>query len=188
MSSRRRKTQASFPKLKLKLRCLNLWLILPALAVCASCQSGFRKSPAQLTRFEYQRPEMGVPFRIVLYAPDRSTADAAANAAFQRIEQLNSIMSDYDADSELSQLSRSSGQRKEIRVSDDLWFVLKRSQELAERSGGAFDITVGPFVNLWRRARRQHQLPEPSRLAQARAAVGYWHMRLDHKQQSIRVL
>jgi thiamine biosynthesis lipoprotein len=139
-------------------------------------------------RYEYQRPEMGVPFRIVLYAADQNTANAAAEAAFQRIAQLNAIMSDYEEDSELSRLSRSSGIGRPVRVSDDLWFVLKRAQELAERSGGAFDVTVGPFVNLWRRARRQHQLPEPSRLAQARAAVGYWHMRLDPKQQSIRLL
>src|SRR5262249_37764051 len=132
-----------------------------------------------LTRFEYQRPEMGVPFRIVLYAPDQATGEVAANAAFQRVQQLNDIMSDYDAESELSQLSRSSGQGKEVRVSDDLWFVLQRAQELAERSGGAFDITVGSFVNLWRRARREHQLPDPSRLERARQSVGYWRVRMN---------
>lgn len=137
-------------------------------------------SPAgDLTRFEYQRPEMGMAFRIVLYATNQPAADAAAEAAFQRIQQLNGIMSDYDDESELSQLSRSSGSGRAVAVSEDLWFVLERAQDLARRSGGAFDVTVGPCVQLWRRARRQHQLPDPARLAQARQAVGYQHMRLN---------
>jgi thiamine biosynthesis lipoprotein len=97
-------------------------------------------------------------------------------------------MSDYDPDSELSRLSRSSGQGKAVPVSDDLWFVLNTAQALAERSTGAFDVTVGPYVNLWRRARRQHQLPDPARLAEARKSVGYRHVRLDRKRHTIELL
>src|SRR5882724_7622844 len=144
------------------------WLLL--LLFSSSCVTPPGATPA-LTRYEYQRPEMGVPFRIILYACDQAHAEAAADAAFERVKQLNDIMSDYDADSELSKLSRSSGQGIEVPVSADLWLILRRAQALAERSAGAFDITVGPFVNLWRRARRVHELPDPSRLAQARRAV-----------------
>jgi thiamine biosynthesis lipoprotein len=122
---------------------------------------------------------MGMPFRVVLYATNQVAADSAAEAAFQRIKQLNDIMSDYDPDSELSKLSSSSGSGQAISISDDLWFVLNRAEDLAKRSDGAFDVTVGPFVNLWRRARRQHQLPDPDRLAQARRAVGYVHLKLN---------
>lgn len=147
-----------------------------------------RERTVSLTRFEYQRPEMGMPFRIVLYASNQAVADAAADAAFQRIKQVNDIMSDYDEDSELSKLSRSSGSGLEIAVSEDLWFVLNRAQNLAERSGGAFDVTVGPFVSLWRRARRQHQLPDPSRLAQARRAVGYRYVRLNPTRHTVELL
>src|SRR5438045_3224198 len=106
-----------------------LWLAAAAV-VCASCASskprprgpaGEDMPPARgiLARFEYRQPQMGLPFRIVLYAADQVRADAAAAAAFKRIEQLNGIMSDYDEDSELSRLSRTSGQGKEIPVSDD---------------------------------------------------------------------
>lgn len=153
---------------------------------CGSCVSPPQR--AALNRFEYQQPQMGLPFRIVLYARDRPTADAAAAATFKRIEQLNGIMSDYDDDSELSQLSRTSGQGKEVEVSDDLWLVLKRAQDLAERSGGAFDVTVGPCVNLWRKARREKQLPDPARLAAARKAVGYPHVRLNANRQAVELL
>jgi thiamine biosynthesis lipoprotein len=149
---------------------------------------GSQSTAADLARFEYQRPEMGMAFRIVLYSTNQATGDAAADSAFQRIQQLNDIMSDYEEDSELSRLSRSSGSGREIPVSEDLWFVLSRAQDLARRSDGAFDVTVGPFVNLWRRARRQHQLPDPARLAQARQAVGYQHVRMNPANHSVELL
>jgi thiamine biosynthesis lipoprotein len=165
---------------------LSFCLAAGVLLVLTSCIG--QPQRLALERYQYERPEMGVPFRLVLYAPNQLMATNAADAAFHRIEQLNAIMSDYEEDSELSQLSHTSGQGRAVHVSDDLWFVLKHAQELAERSAGAFDITVGPYVILWRRARRLHQLPEPARLAQARQAVGYWHVRLDPKEHTITLL
>jgi FAD:protein FMN transferase len=142
----------------------------------------------ELTRFEYQRAEMGMPFRIVLYQTNQLSADSAADAAFQRIKQLNDIMSDYDPDSELSKLSATAGSSNAVPVSPDLWFVLDRAEDLARRSHGAFDITVGPYVNLWRRARRQHRLPDPQRLDEARLAVGYQYVKLDHQRHTVELL
>jgi thiamine biosynthesis lipoprotein len=166
---------------------LNFWLFIALPLAGVSCVSARKEAPA-LARYEYERPEMGVPFRIVLYAPDRARADQGAEAAFRRVQELNEVMSDYDAESELSKLSRTSGQGREVPVSPDLWRVLEGAQAMAERSDGAFDITVGPCVNLWRRARRQHQLPDPDRLAQARKAVGYRLVRLNAKGRAVELL
>jgi thiamine biosynthesis lipoprotein len=141
-----------------------------------------------LERFEFTRPEMGSPFRIVLYASSKNEAEGAAETAFARIKQLNDVMTDYDSDSELSRLSQTSGKGQEVHVSPDLWVVLERAQELAERSHGAFDATVGPYVNLWRFARRQGVLPDPKRLAKARDAVGYTKMQLNPARRSVMLL
>jgi thiamine biosynthesis lipoprotein len=156
------------------------------LATC-SCVSPSRDA-AELKRFEFQRPQMGLPFRMVLYAADPVTATTAASNAFNRIAQLNDIMSDYDSDSELSRLSHTSGQGKVTPVSGDLWRVLERAQSLAQRSGGAFDVTVGPCVNLWRKARHDRKLPNAERLAEARQAVGYQHVRLDPRRHTVELL
>src|SRR5262249_6273838 len=56
-----------------------------------------------LARHPYTEPHMGTRFQITLYAPDESTAGAAARAAFARIATLDGIMSDYRATSELMQ-------------------------------------------------------------------------------------
>ena len=160
-----------------------LWVVLATV----SCVSP-KPNPATLIRYEYQQPQMGLPFRIVLYAVDEPTAQAAADAAFKRIAQLNDILSDYDPDSELSRLSRTSGQGRAVPVSIDLWRVLERAQRVAEQSGGAFDVTVGPCVNLWRKARREHKMPDPARLALARQSVGYKQVRLDAQRQAVQLL
>jgi FAD:protein FMN transferase len=135
-------------------------------------------------RFEFRQPHMGVPFRIVLYATNDAHAKIAGDAAFARIADLNAKLSDYDLESELSKLSRTSGVGHFVPVSDDLWRVLEASQHWANRTGGAFDITVGPVVNLWRHARRMQQLPRPDRLSEMRARVGYTNLVLDPKNRS----
>ncbi|MGB8167021.1 MAG: FAD:protein FMN transferase [Chthoniobacteraceae bacterium] len=137
-------------------------------------------------RFVFEKAEMGVPFRITLYAADEAAARAATDAAFERVEVLNSILSDYDPDSELSRLSHTSG--RAIPVSGDLWKVLTLSQRIAELSDGAFDITIGPLVNLWRRARRMHELPAPELIAEMRARVGFHRLRLDPTNRTAELL
>src|SRR3954454_4065061 len=75
-----------------------------------------------------------------------------------------------------------------IPVGDDLFFVLRRAQEVSRLSDGAFDGTVGPLVRLWRRARRSQQLPDEQELAKERAFVGYQNVRLDERAHTVQLL
>jgi len=141
-----------------------------------------------LQKFVFEKAEMGLPFRVSLYAPDPATAKAAADAAFARIAELNGILSDYDPDSELSRLSHTSGEGKAVPVSTTLWKVLTRAQDFAVMSDGAFDITVGPLVNVWRRARRKQEMPSAELLAEMKARVGYKNLRLNPENHTAELL
>jgi thiamine biosynthesis lipoprotein len=165
-------------------RFLGVLLALAAPGFFTACRA---PAPVALERFEFTESQMGVPFRIVLYAAGRAQAEAAARAAFARVAALNAVMSDYDSDSELSRLSQTSGTGQAVKLGEDLWTVLARAQDLARRTDGAFDVTVGPCVNLWRKARRDRALPDPVRLARARAATGWRHLELDAKQRTARL-
>jgi thiamine biosynthesis lipoprotein len=145
-------------------------------------------APAPLLRFEYQQQHMGTLFRMILYAPDSARAGRAARAGFQRIAALDGILSDYIPGSELNRLCRTAGTGQWVAVGPDLWFLLRRSVRVARQTQGAFDVTVGPYVQLWRRARRQGKLPSPAALAQARKAVGYQHLRLDKKRKAVQLM
>lgn len=149
---------------------------------------GTEEQSAALQRFAFEKAEMGLPFRITLFALDEASAKSAADAAFARVEELNSVLSDYDPDSELSRLSNTAGQGKAVPVSDDLWRVLERGQAMAARTDGAFDLTIGPLVNVWRRARRKQELPSPELIAEMRARVGFRNLRLDAEKRTAELL
>jgi len=141
-----------------------------------------------LQKFVFEKAEMGVPFRITLFAENEAKARGAAEAGFARVEELNRIFSDYEDDTELVKLSRTSGSGLAVKVSDDLWAVLARAQLLAARTDGAFDVTCGPLTSMWRNARRKHELPSPERIAAMTVRVGWKKMRLDEKAQTVELL
>jgi thiamine biosynthesis lipoprotein len=140
-----------------------------------------------LSRFSFTEPHMGTRFKIIVYAPDEAVANTAAKAAFARIAELDGIMSDYRPASELMQLCKKAG-GEPVKVSHDLFYVLSKSQQLAERSDGAFDVTVGPIVRLWRVARTTRRMPDADKLKQALDLVGYKNVRLDEKAQTVQLL
>ena len=141
-----------------------------------------------LQKFAFEKAEMGVPFRITLYAVNEDAAKRAADDGFARVAALNHIFSDYEDDSELTQLSRTSGRGRAVKVSDELWIVLARAQVLAARTDGAFDVTCGPLTSMWRRARRKQELPAADLVAEMTSRVGWKKMRLDEKARTVELL
>jgi thiamine biosynthesis lipoprotein len=139
-----------------------------------------------LLRFEYTQNHMGTQFRIVLYAPDEATAKKASDAAFARIAELDAIMSDYKQESELMRLCKKAG-GEPVPVSDDLLEVIAKSLEISRLTDGAFDITVGPVVRLWRRARRTAKMPDANDLAEARKLVDFKQVQIDSKNKTVRL-
>jgi thiamine biosynthesis lipoprotein len=128
---------------------------------------------------------MGTTFRVVLYARDQAAADRAFERAFERIAGLDETLSDYRESSELSRITREAVARP-VRISDDLSDVLKAAETLSLQSDGAFDITIGSLSRLWRRARRQIELPASSDVDAALAVTGYQLVTLDAAHKTVR--
>jgi thiamine biosynthesis lipoprotein len=158
-------------------------MLLLVLCGCAST----RQSGNSFQRFEFQQVQMGLPFRLVVWTQDPVLATNSATRAFRRIAEINDLMSDYEDASELSRLSRSSGDGGWHPVSDELWKVLRRAHEISEATQGGFDVTVGPLVQVWRRARRQRELPVPARIEAAKEVVGWNKIEFDTHSQSVRL-
>ncbi len=124
--------------------------------------------PLLAEKFERVEPHMGTLFRITVDAPNVDVAHAAFDAAFARVRELDEILSDYKPQSELLRLST-----RPVRISRDLFLVLETAQRLAAQTGGAFDITMGPVIQLWRRARQDKMLPSGKARAEALSRTGY---------------
>lgn len=145
---------------------------------------------AAADRHVFHRALMGTEFRIVLASPsaDSAAAREAAGTAFAHIAELERILSDYDPESELSRLADTAGEGRAVAVSDDLWAVLSTAQEWSERTGGAFDVTVGPLTRLWRRAARRGSIPAAQEVEAARVAVGHEGLDLDPAHRTVRLV
>lgn len=161
----------------LMLGLMGVWLLLPL-------ESKAQKK--ELQRFEYAEMHMGVKVRLVAYAPGQTVAEQAARAAFDEVAALNNVMSNYVPSSELMRLCTRAG-GPPVQVSKELFFILQRALTLSFLSGGAFDITVGPYADLWRDARRKQQLPDEQALAKAGARVGWQKVALDPVRRTVKL-
>jgi thiamine biosynthesis lipoprotein len=162
---------------------MRLCIVTLFLGLLVGCESNLR-------RFEFNEPKMGAGFRVVLYAHDEAQANRAAKAAFDRVDVLTGILSEYDPSSELSQLAKKTldGPMTEpVPVSRELFYVLDQSVKASKLTDGGFDITVGPFIQLWRRSRDLDELPTPQRIEEARKSIGYYHILLDRKNFTVRL-
>lgn len=142
--------------------------------------------PAQQKRYFFTQPKMGAPFTIVMYSTDSVRAALLAKQSFNLVDSFVNIFSDYMDSSELSKLSASAGENAiPVKVSPALWDILLLSKTAFEKSDGAFDITVGPLVKLWRRARKTKQFPAKETVLAARNLTGFNKMKFDTANKTV---
>jgi thiamine biosynthesis lipoprotein len=131
------------------------------------------------------REVMGTFARIVAAAKEASTARKCIEAGFDEMRRIDSVMSDYKPDSELSKVNREAFANP-VKVGPELFGILHKSVEFSQLSGGAFDITVGPLVDLWRKAGEANSMPDESAVADVKARVGYEKLILDANAMTVR--
>lgn len=139
----------------------------------------------QVAVYRFSEVHLAVDVTLQIVANDQHAAEQAAKLAYQRIEELNKVFSDYDPASELSLLGKSLATEVEVVVSKDMERVLGLSLELAAKSEGAFDPTIAQVVKLWRRARRQGRFPDQELLKEGLARTGYGQLTLDRTTHSV---
>ena len=115
---------------------------------------------------------MGTVFEIAAYDQSSEHASDAIEKAFQEIVRLDDLLSDYKPDSALSKLNRSAHFHEE-EIPSDLFRVIEQAAEFSRLSGGKFDISVAPLVNLWKTALRGESTPSKAQQEAVRGCVGY---------------
>ena len=144
---------------------------LPLVGIAILLTSGHASQAAEATS---SRRLMGVEWLVTVHAESEAEAATAGEAALDRVAAIEQVLSDYDRQSEVSQLmvQTASAPGRPFPVSPDLANTLRRSLQFSRLTHGAFDVTVGPLTGLWRQARKTGRLPNPEKLAAARAVTG----------------
>lgn len=136
------------------------WLLIPLLVL--SCG---RKEMAERTFY----PMGGIPFSVKAYDVPDSKFDEIFEVITTETERLESMLSSYIETSEVSRINREAGGQ----VSPEMVALLKMSSRLSAETEGAFDVTVGPVLDLWKWAATEGRMPTDEELAQRAAMVDF---------------
>ena len=168
--------------------------VLPLLFVCGALAAGApaprpapgsKPAPEALVRVEGSVEAMGSIYTIAAYGEDRRQLETAVAQALEEARRLDQMLSNYQPDSEWSQVNRLAASRP-VHVSEELFRLLSACVQYSRESEGAFDITVGPLMKVWGFYKGSGHLPHRAEVRGALGSVGYQNILLDSTAQTVR--
>lgn len=156
---------------------LFLTMIFTSSLLFTSCS---KKEVPPVTKENYL---LGTIVQLTVYGKN---AESASNKAMDVISDIDDKMSPSKENSEVSQINKNAG-KSFVKVSDDTFIVIKKALEYSKLSNGAFDITVGPLINLWMIGTDKARLPAPQEIKQKLPLVNYNDVILDENTKSVKL-
>lgn len=132
----------------------------------------------------FSGPTMGTTYTVKFYTTENvkkpSDLKGGVDAALVRV---NKLMSTYDPNSELSVFNKLPANQFS-NISEDMAYVIDKALLISEMSGGEYDITIGPLVNLWGfgPGNREDKVPSELLIDEAKSRVGYHYLKLDGRK------
>ncbi len=136
--------------------------------------------------YEETQKLMDFDFHIGVYHKDKTFARFAAREAFRRIGEIAARVSLDRKDSELSKVNREAFDHP-VKLSDELYFILKRAREVSLHSAGKFDVTSSPLRWMWQHYAAYDRAPPPNKMREIRALVGWQGVKIDDETRTVRL-
>ena len=133
---------------------------------------------------------MGTTYSIKIKTADTVVNQEKIRAGIEKILlEINQKMSTYIVDSELSVINFSNSLDSNL-ISDDLFKVISHANTISKTTNGAFDITVGPLVNLWGFGpnKSENKIPSNEEIELIKKNIGYKKIYLNKETTSIKKL
>jgi thiamine biosynthesis lipoprotein len=154
------------------------------------------KSATDVSGAPRVQPSAGVTVRLttramacdfsVIMNPGPTEQIEAAGLALDAIHQIESWLSIYRADSELSKVNLSAFTDSQA-IRGDLFELLEMAVQIHQKTDGAFDMATGSLTALWRSCRRNSEIPTQEQVGQALKIAGMQHMKLLPETNSVRI-
>lgn len=120
---------------------------------------------------------------------EKGSAEPLKEEIEEELDRINKWMSTYRPDSEISRFNRFEG-LEWFSVSSAFARVVMEALRVSRETDGAFDVTVGPLVNLWSFGpeHRPKKVPDREAIEEARSRVGYQNLEVRDEPAAIRKL
>jgi len=146
-----------------------------AILTLAGCGTGTQEAGSpQAIRDE--RLKMGTRFEIQVVTDDTAAGREAIEAAYDEIDRVEQLLSEWRETSEISEVNRQAG-RAAVVVGPDLFTVVERSMGISEITHGAFDVTFAGCGSIW--SIRERRIPTDREIERCLVHVDYRRMELD---------
>jgi thiamine biosynthesis lipoprotein len=154
-----------------------------AILACLTATACSRRSPVDTGRAVHSRELMGTLVTITSEGSAFSR-DKGVEMAFAVMTTEEARLSRYQPASDASRISAGAG-RSPVPVSTTTLNVLRLSAEVSRLSGGAFDVTIGPLVLLWKDGAKFGRIPDSSAVERAQRKVDWTAVKLDGKNRTV---
>lgn len=136
----------------------------------------------------FEGSTMGTTYHITLVKVPQQVKEIQIKQEIDKLlAEVNQQMSTYKKDSELSLFNQNQS-TDWIPVSKALFTVIEEALRVSELSDGAFDVTVGPLVNLWGFGPKwsEEKVPSQEQINQAKQSVSYQYLSLQQNPLAVR--
>jgi FAD:protein FMN transferase len=123
---------------------------------------------------------------ITAFGADEGQTQMAVSAAFDEIRRVDLLLSIHKTNSETARLNATAAVTP-VEISPELAFVLSKALEIARRTEGAFDPTIGPLAQLWGFIRKEYRLPSREELERVLPFVNYRNVTIETNGARMRV-
>lgn len=135
----------------------------------------------------FSHEAMATVYELYIADEDEDYARAGAQAAFAEVDRLELEMSRFLSNSDISRLN-AAGAGESVELGMDTFECLRRAEEMFEKTGGAFDISVGALYACWLDEDRRLREPSAEEIEQAHALTGMDHLEIDEEDFCAKVL
>ena len=126
---------------------------------------------AQTVKYTFETSRMGSPFRIVVSTNDSLGISKIIQSSFELARDLEAQLSDYQINSELSQVNLRAGTGEFFSIHSPLKEILKVAMKAEDLTHGALNVKLGRLVQAWRKTRKDNVLPDEKELREIAVAI-----------------
>jgi thiamine biosynthesis lipoprotein len=153
-------------------------IVFIAVVLVSSCRMNARNK-----KYHHSRVVIGTYVNIDVCSSRRNGpgVSEAMNRVWERFDEIEQRMNAYDMESDIGKINQSAG--KAVAVHPDVYTLIQQAADFSKKTEGAFDITVRPLIEMWRRGQKENHVPSAEEIELTRKRIGADKVNFLHEGQ-----